>query len=381
MIYDYAIIGAGAAGSLLADALLSDPHFKKRSVLIVDRPGDEYQDRTWCFWSERSHTLAHLVSHQWSEIYAGDSKNPTFQSITPYTYQMIKGVDFHNYFRPKIKDHSQLDWVVEEVTAVTEMKEVVKIETVSETFEASTVFDSRFDYDLLHSNKKYPVLQQHFVGWFVKTDKAHFNPDQALFMDFSTPQMGNTCFMYVLPTSDREALVEYTLFSHETLELEAYAKAIENYLSERNIEGFEVVATERGSIPMSCTPLWERQTKRYIPIGLAAGWAKPSTGFTFDRTLVRVQRIVEGLKRDESLLRVQRKDRFWLYDLLLLDILDRRNEKGAAIFSRLFRKRKPQLILRFLGEKTHFFQELSIMAANKPLPFIAAFVRRLFRGF
>jgi lycopene beta-cyclase len=381
MIYDYAIIGAGAAGTLIADALLSDPHFEKCSVLIVDRPGDQYIDRTWCFWSERNHALAHLVSHQWSEIYAGDSDDPNYQSIAPYTYQMIRGVDFHGYFRSRIKKNGQVEWVEQEVVAVSESENVVEIRTTAEVYTAARVFDSRFDYKLFREHTKYPVLQQHFVGWFIKTEVPQFNPDQALFMDFSVPQMGNTRFMYVLPTLDREALVEYTLFSHEPLKPEAYAEAIKAYLSKKNIDAYEVVKTESGSIPMSCAPFWERQSKRIIPIGLSAGWAKPSTGFTFDRTLVRVKRIVEELKKGNASIRVQRKDRFWLYDLLLLDILDRQNHKGASIFSRLFRKRKPQLILRFLGEKTRFNQELSIMAANKPLPFLVAFMRRLFKGF
>ncbi len=381
MIYDYAIIGAGAAGTLLADALLTDPHFEKCSVLILDRLGDQYKDRTWCFWSERTHALDHLVSHQWSEIYAGDSDHPNYQAIAPYTYQMIHGVDFHNYFRSKIKKHQQVNWVEQEVVAVTEGETVVEIKTTTEAYTAARVFDSRFDYKLFQEHTKYPVLQQHFVGWFIETEAPQFNPDQALFMDFSVPQMGNTRFMYLLPTSNREALVEYTLFSHQPLKPEAYTEAIETYLSKKNIDAYKVVKTESGSIPMSCTPLWERQSKRVIPIGLSAGWAKPSTGFTFDRTLVRVKRIVEELKKVNPSIRVQRKDRFWLYDLLLLDILDRQNHKGATIFSRLFRKRKPQLILRFLGEKTRFNEELSIMAANKPLPFLAAFIRRLLKGF
>jgi hypothetical protein len=48
---------------------------------------------------------------------------------------------------------------------------------------------------------------------------------------------------------------------------------------------------------------------------------------------------------------------------------------------RLFEKRQPQLILQFLDEKTSFLQELSIMSANRPIPFIKAFFRWLFKGF
>jgi lycopene beta-cyclase len=31
---------------------------------------------------------------------------------------------------------------------------------------------------------KYPVLQQHFIGWFIKSEQAVFNMEQATFMDF-----------------------------------------------------------------------------------------------------------------------------------------------------------------------------------------------------
>ncbi|MGA0942278.1 MAG: hypothetical protein ACO3Q3_04865 [Flavobacteriaceae bacterium] len=55
MIFDYAIIGAGASGSLLASSLLSHEHFSGCSLLIIDRPGEVYKDRTWSFWSDKPH--------------------------------------------------------------------------------------------------------------------------------------------------------------------------------------------------------------------------------------------------------------------------------------------------------------------------------------
>lgn len=381
MNFDYAIIGAGASGTLLASSLLAHEHFSDCSLLIIDRPGEAYKDRTWCFWSDQTHPLDHLVSHRWTQIYVGDTPHSAYQSIAPYTYQMIKGVDFHDYFRPRLKASKQVHWCEDEVLNLSEEGQQVAIHTKETSFYARRVFDSRFDYTLLAQSKDYPVLQQHFVGLFIKTKTPSFNPHQALFMDFSVPQKGNTRFMYVLPTASDQALVEYTLFSHEKLSYKAYLDEIEAYLEERGIREYEILQTEQGSIPMSCYPLWQTDSSRIIPIGLAAGWAKPSTGFTFDRTVVRVQRLVKALIKGQSLNTVQQKDRFWFYDLLLLDILDQKNHLGASIFSRLFQKRKPQLILKFLGEKTHFLQELSIMAANKPWPFLMALFKRLLKGF
>ena len=119
MIFDYAIIGAGASGSLLASSILSHDHFSGCSLLIIDRPGEAYKDRTWCFWSNKPHPLDHLVSHRWSHIYAGDAPHLTYQSIAPYTYQLIKGEDFHNYFRPLIKADKRVQWVEGEALTLT----------------------------------------------------------------------------------------------------------------------------------------------------------------------------------------------------------------------------------------------------------------------
>ena len=52
-------------------------------------------------------------------------------------------------------------------------------------------------------------------------------------------------------------------------------------------------------------------------------------------------------------------NKFWLYDLLLLDILSKRNELGASIFGQMFQKNHPTKILKFLDEETTFLEDLS----------------------
>ncbi len=43
MSYDFAIIGAGAAGTLLAMELVNRPSLSTKKVLIVDREGGDYR--------------------------------------------------------------------------------------------------------------------------------------------------------------------------------------------------------------------------------------------------------------------------------------------------------------------------------------------------
>lgn len=137
-----------------------------------------------------------------------------------------------------------------------------------------------FSYDMANHQTKYPVLQQHFLGWKIRTDHPVFDKDKATYMDFSIQQKGNTRFMYVLPFSDNEALIEYTLFSKDLLQENEYKDALSTYISEDlKIKEFEIVDTEYGSIPMTCYPFSKNNSRHIYHIGTAGGWAKPSTGY------------------------------------------------------------------------------------------------------
>ena len=93
---------------------------------------------------------------------------------------------------------------------------------------------------LVARQNEYPVLQQHFVGWFVQTKEPVFTAEKPTFMDFSVAQKGNTRFMYVLPTSATEALVEYTLFSANLLPKAEYETAIKDYLQQLGVTSYTI---------------------------------------------------------------------------------------------------------------------------------------------
>jgi lycopene beta-cyclase len=198
-------------------------------------------------------------------------------------------------------------------------------------------------------------------------------------MDFSIPQNGNTRFMYVLPFSETEALIEYTLFSENTLPELEYEEAIKTYLTDNlHCEDYQIVEKEKGNIPMTCYNFNVHNSKTIMHIGIAGGWAKPSSGYTFMRTYQRTKALIPFLKKEKPLNTFIKKDRFWFYDLLLLDILFRDNSKGRLIFGQLFKRRSPQKIFKFLDEKTSLWEDLVIIAACPKKEFILAFLRRIF---
>lgn len=377
--YDYIILGAGASGLMLARAMAKDPWFNSRSVLIIDRNIKDENDRTWCFWEKGEGRYDQILSRQYREIIFNGGSEDRRLSIAPYTYKMIRSLDFYNEQWHAIKQVSHIEFLQASVEAVTEEKDRVVISTSEGNYAASRVFNSLFDWNTLVSQETYPVLRQHFIGWFVKTGKPVFDPNTAGFMDFSVPQKSNTRFMYVLPFSDSEALVEYTLFSENLLEEEEYEEAIKTYLSEKlGTDDFTILEKEKGQIPMSCYDFEAANTERILNIGMAGGWAKASTGFTFKNTMRNTDRLIAHLKKETSFRKFTTRNRFHFYDSLLLDILHRNNELGSVIFDSLFAKRKPDLILKFLDEQSNIFEDLQVMTGCPILPFTKALFRRLY---
>ncbi|GLU43033.1 lycopene cyclase family protein [Allomuricauda sp. NBRC 101325] len=377
--YDYIIIGAGAAGLLLADALGKDEFFASKSILVLDKDDKSKNDRTWCFWERGNGHFDGLIHKTWDSIYVGGEQLQKSTPIAPYAYKMIRGIDFYNHYIPKVKANPNVSWVPEEVLTIEEQENEVIVTTSTQNFTGQTVFSSLYDASIPLKQMEFPVLQQHFVGWQIKTEQSVFKSEEATFMDFSVPQKGNTRFMYVLPFSENEALVEYTLFSEHLLDKSEYEDAIKSYISENyGNTKYTIEEKEFGSIPMTCYPFHQHNTDRVFHIGIAGGWAKPSTGYTFYNTSQQVPKLVEYLKTGEPLSQFHQKNRFTFYDMLLLDILYENNQLGHEIFESMFKRRKASLILKFLENETNLWEEFKIVTAPKPMPFIKALLKRLF---
>ena len=126
---------------------------------------------------------------------------------------------------------------------------------------------------------------------------------------------------------------------------------------------------------MSCYPFWKKNTEKVLNIGTAGGWTKASTGYTFKNSDKKSTELVAFLQKETDFRKFHKMTKFWFYDLLLLDILDRKNELGASIFSSLFRKGSPALIFKFLDEETTFAEDLQVIWKCPKMPFINALIR------
>jgi len=377
--FDYIIIGAGAAGLMLAAAMDQDPFFASKKILLLEKQTTRTNDRTWSYWEKGSGLYDSLLTRQWEEIKFKGVNQVLIKNIQPYSYKTLRGQDFYTYHYQKLEESNIVRLRHEAVLSMEESENLVVVRTAAQTYTGSYVFNSHFTPPSPKEEKKHPLIQQHFVGWFIRAEKPIFQENVATFMDFSVPQKSNTRFMYVLPFSEHEGLVEYTLFSKDLLEFSEYEDGIEKYISEDlGCDSFEILEKEKGSIPMTAYNFYRRNTERVCHIGSAGGWTKPSTGFTFANSMKMTQRLIRLLKEGVSFTRLKQHSRHHFYDTLLLDILSKKNHLGRSIFEAMFKKRSPQMILAFLEEGTTVWQELAIIWACPKKPFLSALFKRLF---
>jgi lycopene beta-cyclase len=377
--YDYIFTGAGLSALMTVYKMVLSKKFQTKRILLLDVNAKQTNDRTWCFWDQKESLWEPSVSKKWNSVVFANSDFTKNLVLHPYHYNKIQGLDFYNQVLNLIAKQPNIDFVQEKVLAIEESESIVLVKTESQGFSCTTLFNSIYNPALANNQYKYPLLQQHFLGWFIQTETPVFNSEQATFMDFSVEQKGNTRFMYILPTSPTEALLEYTLFSKELLSKEEYEAEIKKYLQQLGIAHYNIIEKEIGTIPMTCYPFWKHNTKNVINIGTAGGWTKASTGFTFKNADKKSSELVSFMETHTDGRKFHSKTKFWWYDLLLLDILDQKNETGSAIFSALFEKGNAPLILKFLDEATTFWEDLQVIWKCPKGLFINALLKRLFR--
>jgi lycopene beta-cyclase len=374
--YNYIFAGAGLASLMTAYRMAVSGAFEDKSIFLIDTDTKKTNDRTWCFWEKDKGFAEAIVYQKWNTALFADDKKRTDLDFDGYQYKMIRGTDFYSFVFSELQKHPNITFVQQKVIDFADSEFNVLVKTETENYTCNKLFNSIYNPELGASQTKYPLLQQHFIGWHVKTTEPVFDAEKPVFMDFSIPQKSNTRFMYVLPFSDSEAIVEYTLFSKDLLAETEYEKAIEDYLENLGVSSYEIVAEERGSIPMTSYPFWKHNTKNILNIGTAGGWTKASTGYTFKNSDKLSAKLVQFLKTGNNFTAFHKKRRFWFYDLLLLDILARTNQKGSEIFSAMFRSGKAAPIFKFLDEETSFSEDLGVIfKCPKPL-FLAALLRR-----
>mgnify|MGYP003402509092 FL=1 len=385
--FHYIFTGSGLSALMTVYEMLLSGKFENESILLIDEHTKKANDRTWCFWDEnytppighpskRGELFEEIVSKKWEQaVFANEHFNRVLE-LTPYQYKKINGIDFYELVFKKISAHKNIHFLNQKVVNFQDVDSHCIVKTKEQSFTCAKIINSIYNPEVVKKQTKFPLIQQHFIGWFIKSKEAVFTPNCATFMDFSVAQKGNTRFMYVLPTSETEALLEYTLFSKDLLLKEEYEAEIQQYIQNLGITEYEIIEKEQGNIPMTCYPFWKHNTKNLINIGSAGGWTKASTGYTFKNATKKAKELVHFLNTTADFRKFYKMNKFWFYDLLLLDILSSKNELGSKIFSSMFKNGNSTVFFKFLDEETSIWEDLQVIWRCPKQLFIKAFFNR-----
>ena len=375
--YDYIITGSGASGLMLAYRMANDSFFDNSSILIIDKEKKNSDDRTWCFWENGEGEWDELLHKSWDKILFESNTYKNTIPLQSYAYKMLRSGVFYDKLWNFINTKNNIRFIEDTVVNIEGSEDGAIVETLKSKYFTTKLLNS-IDLNKKYTlQKKYPVLLQHFCGWFIETDKISFDDSTATFMDFTVDQKRNTRFMYVLPISPNKALFEYTLFSKEVLTKEEYESELLKYLAFKSITEYTITEIEQGVIPMTSYKFWEQNSKNILHIGTVGGWTKASTGYTFKNTSKKTIQLIAFLKEENDFTHFRKKTRFWWYDLLLIDVLSSYNHLGSKLFSTLFKRNSLKNVFRFLDEETIFIEDLRIMLSMPPLRFIKALFRRV----
>lgn len=296
--------------------------------------------------------------------------------ISPLKYVHVRSEDFYKGAYAAAASMPNVEFRYEPVIEMREEGDMAYVKTRVATYEAPWVFSS-----ILAPQKVQPqhhiYIHQHFGGWFIRTEKPAFDPEQMTLMDFRVSQDRGTAFCYILPFAEDAALVEFTVFSDGTWSPKEYDSALETYIERQlGIQHYQIEEKEYGSIPMTNHPLAPKGEGRIVQLGTAGGLTKPTTGYTFRRIQEDVEMRVKAWERHGSPQVNRRiKPRYVFYDDLLLYLLLAAPQLGHGIFEKLFARNHPRDILRFLDEGLTLFGDLWIIGRLPWKPFLQALWR------
>lgn len=358
-VFDYTFLGLGCGNGLLMLELDRKGLLTNKHILILEPDSKNSNDKTFCFWMEPHRLvefgLQDLVRDEWKKV-AVVNEYP--QQLNTFNYYHIPALTLYEKVKSVLEKYNP-HTIHEAFHGQTLANEgTFALEHGNQVFHSKFVFDNR-PPSYVPSTKRETQLYQSFYGWEITTENQKFDAETFTMMDFNTPQDGATQFMYVLPFDEHRALFEITRFGEAPIEKETAESTIHQYLAEKHID-YKIVQTEQGIIRMFNAPFKDvKSASNLFHTGERGGSLKPSTGYSFVRSLHRAETIAAALIVGKQP-RFQKAKRFAYYDRILLQILKSTPNSGKKVFTQLFAKNKIETVLRFLDERSNPKEELAI---------------------
>ena len=349
------ILGDGIAAMMLASR--SDELPEHEMSIVSPKGAPMSKDHMLGFWNMNGLEMAVESSRaSWSKWAIISNTGKNVMQSDKHAYHIMHKANYIQNCRDK---------------ATQEGVEFIEEKSMTTT-ESSQTFDSRPP----RASKN--AMLQHFLGQEVEVDKPVFDSSTAILMDFRVDQSEGMHFIYLLPYSPTQALVESTLFSTTVLDREYYVNTINDYLADHyGASVHNIIHEEQGVIPMGTLSPHDEN----IPgLGANAGAIRPASGYTFVFIHQQIQRAIESSKQGKPL-RFKRPHKaidVWM-DAVLLTVLRNWPQQGPKLFGRMASSLSGDEFVRFMSGQANWRLRLKVIMAMPKLPFIKGVSKHIFQ--
>ena len=372
---DLLILGGGAAGLSLARRLAEQGTTAPRTLVLESRV-DYADDRTWCFWMHPTAQLTHLVRRRWAKVSLASSTERVLVDCPEFPYALLPSGGFYQDSRECIARSERVRMAM----GVAVLGEPRKVDELWEVATSAGVQRARWVVDTRPSAppaEGAAVLWQSFLGQEIEAAGPVFDPTVAEIMHFTQGEAGQILFHYLLPLSPTRALLEVTAFSPKPVGPDGFRAELNRFI-DRRLEGrrYQLRREEHGILPMGLPMPVPSADATYVRAGLMAGGARASSGYAFQRIQRWAERCAQSLAAGHGP-QPHAADGWILrrMDALFLQVLRRRSELAPTLFLAMFSRVAPARLARFMSDQATLLDNLAVIAALPPGPFL----RELFR--
>jgi lycopene beta-cyclase len=367
---DLILIGAGLANCVLAWFLRARrPELK---LLIFESAFEIPKARTWSFHrtdlsADEFNLIRPLVSKEWPGY---EVRFPEISRAFSSGYCSVRPEDLEKRMIEMFGADLRFGTPVEKFDS-----QSVRLAN-GEEFSATSVIDGRG----LNAFANQPIGYQKFFGLHARFKGPH-GLTQPILMDATVEQRDGYRFIYVLPWSESEALIEDTYYSNSAkLDLESSEFSIREYAAAHGWQIETVLSRESGALPIPLHAMEFGERVGSVPrVGVSGGFFHPVTGYSLPDSVRVADRLTQVATPTSASVLTALKNYFdsrsadWKYLCLLNRLMfeaAKPNERYRVL--QHFYRLSDSLVANFYRGSLTVTDRVRILSGKPPVPMAAA---------